>query len=163
MTKKNQFILAIDQSTSATKVMLFDASANLVNRVSLPHEQYYPAEGFVEHDAEEIFRNTVKGMTEVLRVTGIPVSDLVAISITNQRETSLIWDRTTGKPIANAAVWQCQRGKDFCAELNEKGYNRIIREKTGLITDPYFSASKLRWIMNHIPGQKKKPEREIYF
>jgi glycerol kinase len=156
MTKKNQFILAIDQSTTATKVMLFDASANLANRVSLPHEQYYPAEGFVEHDAEEIFRNTVKGMTEVLRVTGIPVSELAAISITNQRETSLIWDRTTGKPIANAAVWQCQRGRDFCAELNEKGYNRIIREKTGLITDTYFSASKLRWIMNHIPGAKEK-------
>jgi glycerol kinase len=156
MTKKNQFILAIDQSTSATKVMIFDASANLVHRVSLPHEQYYPAEGFVEHDAEEIFGNTVKGMNEVVRATGISVSELAAISITNQRETSLIWDRTTGKPIANAAVWQCQRGKDFCAELNEKGYNRIIREKTGLITDPYFSASKLRWIMNHIPGAKEK-------
>jgi glycerol kinase len=156
MTKTNQFILAIDQSTSATKVMLFNASANLVHRVSLAHEQFYPAEGFVEHDAEEIFRNTVKGMTEVLRVTGIPVSEVAAISITNQRETSLIWDRTTGKPIANAAVWQCQRGKDFCAELNEKGYNRIIREKTGLIADPYFSASKLRWIMNHVPEAKEK-------
>ncbi|MDO8951283.1 MAG: glycerol kinase GlpK [Draconibacterium sp.] len=156
MTNKNQFILAIDQSTSATKVMLFDASANLVHRVSLAHEQFYPAEGFVEHDAEEIFSNTVKGMAEILRVTGIPVSELAAISITNQRETSLIWDRTTGKPIANAAVWQCQRGKDFCTELNEKGYNRIIREKTGLITDPYFSACKLRWIMNHIPGAKEK-------
>ena len=154
----NHFILAIDQSTSATKVMLFDASAKLIHRVSLQHNQYYPAEGFVEHDAEEIFRNTVKGMREVLRVTGISVSGLVAISITNQRETSLIWDRTTGKPIANAAVWQCQRGKDFCAELNVKGYTQKIREKTGLITDPYFSASKLRWIMNHIPEAKEKAE-----
>ena len=151
-----KYILSIDQSTSATKVMLFDASVKLIHRVSLAHEQFYPTEGFVEHDAEEIFSNTIKGMTEVLRVTGIPVSDLAAISITNQRETSLIWDRTTGKPIANAAVWQCQRGKDFCAELNEKGYNRIIREKTGLITDPYFSASKLRWMMKHIPGAKEK-------
>jgi glycerol kinase len=154
--KPGKCIIAIDQSTSATKVMLFDASANLVHRVSQAHEQFYPAQGFVEHDAEEIFRNTVKGMTEVLQVTGIPVSEVAAISITNQRETSLIWDRTTGKPIANAAVWQCQRGKDFCAELNEKGYNQIIREKTGLITDPYFSASKLRWILNHVSGAKEK-------
>ena len=159
MTKNNHFILAIDQSTSATKVILFDASANLIHRLSFSHGQYYPANGFVEHDAEEIFSNTVKGMTEILRVSGIPVSELAAISITNQRETSLIWDKTTGKPIANAAVWQCQRGKDFCAELNEKGYNRIIREKTGLITDPYFSASKLRWIINQVPGAKEKARK----
>jgi glycerol kinase len=154
--KQGKFILAIDQSTSATKVMLFDALANLVNRVSLPHEQYYPAEGFVEHDPEEIFKNTVKGMTEVLRLTGVKSSDLAVVSITNQRETSLIWDKTTGKPIANAAVWQCQRGKDFCKSLNEKGYGPKIREKTGLIIDPYFSASKLRWILQHVDGAKEK-------
>ena len=93
MTKKNQFILSIDQSTSATKVMLFDAFANLVHRVSLAHRQSYPAEGFVEHDAEEIFENTVSGMLEVLTATGKSASDLAVISITNQRETSLIWNR----------------------------------------------------------------------
>ena len=159
MTNKNHYILAIDQSTSATKVILFDASANIVHRVSLAHEQFYPAEGFVEHDAREIFSNTIKGMTDVLRVTGISVSELMAISITNQRETCLIWDKTTGKPIANAAVWQCQRGKEFCAEMNKKGYNLIIKEKTGLITDPYFSASKLRWIIKHVPAAKEKAEK----
>jgi len=158
MTTKSQFILAIDQSTSATKVMLFDASVNLVHRISLAHEQFYLAEGFVEHDAEEIFSNTVKGIDEVLRVTGISVSELGAVSITNQRETSLIWDKTTGKPIANAAVWQCQRGKDFCKSLNEQGYGTKIRKKTGLIIDPYFSASKLRWIINHVPGAKEKAQ-----
>jgi glycerol kinase len=159
MTRKNQFILAIDQSTSATKVMLFDAGANLIYRVSLPHQQYYPAEGFVEHNPEEIFENTIKGMTEILQTKGLKASDLAAISITNQRETSLIWDKTTGKPIANAAVWQCQRGKDFCKSLNEQGYGPKIRQKTGLIIDPYFSASKLRWIINHVAGAKEKAQK----
>jgi len=159
MTKKNQFILSIDQSTSATKVMLFDAFANLVHRVSLAHRQSYPAEGFVEHDAEEIFENTVSGMLEVLTATGKSASDLAVISITNQRETSLIWNRKTGKPITNAAVWQCQRGKDFCKTLNDQGYGPKIREKTGLIVDPYFSASKLRWLINHAKGAKESARK----
>jgi len=159
MTRKNQFILAIDQSTSATKVMLFDEDANLVHRLSYPHQQYYPADGFVEHNPMEILENTVTGMGEVLRVTGIKATDLAVASITNQRETSLIWDKTTGKPIANAAVWQCQRGKDFCKSLNEQGYGAKIREKTGLIIDPYFSASKLRWIISNVDGAKEKAQK----
>jgi glycerol kinase len=154
-----KYLMAIDQSTSATKVMLFDSMANLVQRIGLPHEQYYPAEGFVEHDAEEIFSNTVTGMIEVLKAAGIDASDIAVISITNQRETSLIWDRTTGKPIANATVWQCQRGKDFCKNLNEQGYGPTIRKKTGLLVDPYFSASKLRWLINNVDGAKESAQR----
>jgi glycerol kinase len=159
MTKKNQFILSIDQSTSATKVMLFDASAILVDRVSLAHRQFYPAEGFVEHDAVEIFENTVTGMVEVLTAANKSVSDLAVVSITNQRETSLIWNRKTGKPIANAAVWQCQRGKNFCNTLNDQGYGPKIRKKTGLLVDPYFSASKLRWLINHVEGAKESAQK----
>lgn len=159
MENIEKFILAIDQSTSATKVMLFDSGASLVSRISLSHQQYYPSEGFVEHNPEEIFENTIKGMTEILQTKGLKASDLAAISITNQRETSLIWDKTTGKPIANAAVWQCQRGKDFCKSLNEQGYGPKIRQKTGLIIDPYFSASKLRWIINHVAGAKEKAQK----
>jgi glycerol kinase len=154
--KHEKYILAIDQSTSATKVMLFDVCASLVHRLSYPHQQYYPADGFVEHDPEEIFENTRKGMTEILVKNNLTASNIAVVSITNQRETSLIWDKTTGKPIANAAVWQCQRGKDFCKSLNEKDYGSIIREKTGLLVDPYFSASKLRWIMNNVSGAKEK-------
>lgn len=153
---EGKYILAIDQSTSATKVMLFDASAKLIQRVSLPHKQFYPAEGFVEHDPVEIFANTVKGMTEVLLLASIKSSDLAAISITNQRETSLIWDKATGKPIANATVWQCQRGKDFCKALKEEGLDSKIQDKTGLVIDPYFSASKLRWMITHVEGAKEK-------
>jgi len=159
MTKQTQFILTIDQSTSATKVMHFDASANLVHMVSLAHKQFYPAEGFVEHDAVEIFENTVAGMLEVLKATGKSASDLAVVSITNQRETSLIWNRKTGKPIANAAVWQCQRGKDFCKTLNDQGYGPKIRERTGLLIDPYFSASKLRWLINHVEGAKESAQK----
>ena len=151
-----KFILAIDQSTSATKVILFDANGNLVDRLSFPHQQYYPADGFVEHDPEEIFANTVKGMTELLRLRGLNASDLEVIAITNQRETSFIWDKNTGRPIANAAVWQCQRGHDFCKQLIADGYGPEIRQKTGLIIDPYFSASKLRWIINEVEGAKEK-------
>lgn len=158
-TGLTKYILAIDQSTSATKVMLFDAGANLVHRVSLAHQQFYPAEGFVEHDGEEIFTNTLKGMEEVLRATGIKTTDVAAVSITNQRETSLIWDKHTGKPIANAAVWQCQRGMQFCNELKALGKESMVRKKTGLIIDPYFSASKLRWLINHTGGAKEKAQR----
>jgi glycerol kinase len=156
--EKEKYILAIDQSTSATKVILFDGNANLVHRMSLAHQQYYPADGFVEHDPEGIFENAVKGMAEILLLKGLKASDLAVVSITNQRETSLIWDKTTGKPIANAAVWQCQRGKEFCNSLNEKGFGPQIRQKTGLIIDPYFSASKLRWIINNVDGAKEKAQ-----
>jgi glycerol kinase len=155
----DKFILTIDQSTSATKVMLFDAEANLLNRVSYPHKQFYPADGLVEHDPEEIFTNTVKGMVEILHLKNLKGSDLAVVSITNQRETCLIWDKTTGKPIANAAVWQCQRGKEFCNTLNNQGFGPKIQEKTGLIIDPYFSASKLHWIINHVSGAKEKAEK----
>ena len=124
--------------------MLFDAQANLIHRLSYPHQQYYPKEGFVEHDAEEIFANTLKSMVEILKLKNLKASDIAAVSITNQRETSLIWDKATGKPIANAAVWQCQRGTEYCNQLKAEGKEALVREKTGMIIDPYFTASKLR-------------------
>ncbi len=153
-TKK--YIIAIDQSTSATKVILFNKKAELVERVSIKHNQYYPEAGFVEHDAEEIFENTVKGINELLDKTQCSEEEIAGIAITNQRETSVIWDKTTGKPIANAAVWQCQRGVGFCNELKASGKTDLIKEKTGLIIDPYFSASKLRWIIENTEGAKQK-------
>lgn len=159
MDKLKNYIIAIDQSTSATKVMLFDRQAKLVDRLSYAHQQFYPEAGFVEHDPEEIFANTRNGMTKILEKNKLTASDVAVVSITNQRETSLIWDKTTGKPIANAAVWQCQRGKDFCNQLKEKELGPKIQEKTGLIIDPYFSASKLRWIMNNVPDAKEKAEK----
>lgn len=156
MVWNNKYIIAIDQSTSASKVMLFDKEAELIKRLSFPHKQYYPQEGFVEHDAVEIFNNVVKGLKEIISATNTEISEIVGIAITNQRETVLIWDKTTGLPVANAAVWQCQRGAEYCRLLQKKGLAETIQNKTGLVIDSYFSASKLKWIMDNIPGLKQR-------
>jgi glycerol kinase len=158
MTNNKKYILSIDQSTSATKVILFDAHARLIDRVSHSHQQFYPQPDFVEHDPVEIYSNTIRGIKEIILKTGLNPEEIACLSITNQRETSLIWDRQTGKPIANAAVWQCQRGAAICYNLKQKGYSELIRNKTGLLIDSYFSASKLQWIINNTPGAKKKAE-----
>jgi glycerol kinase len=154
-----KYILAIDQSTSATKTILFDERARVAHRVTIAHKQYYPQDGFIEHDAEEIYSNTLKGIKLLLQEKAVDESQIVSIAITNQRETAMIWDQTTGKPVANAAVWQCQRGTAYCNELREKGYNDTVKAKTGLMLDPYFSASKLHWIMNNVDGLKEKAQK----
>jgi len=154
-----KYILVIDQSTSATKVMLFDRNGSLVHRVSISHQQFYPQPGFVEHNPIEIFDNTVYGIQKVIAENFIDTSAISALAITNQRETALIWDKNTGLPVSNAAVWQCQRGADFCAHLRSEGYNESIRNKTGLIIDPYFSASKLRWIVKNVAEVENKAKR----
>jgi glycerol kinase len=151
-----QYVIAIDQSTSASKILLFNKKAELLHRVSIPHQQFYPQLGFVEHDALEIFNNVVSGLKTMVSETNIPESEIAVIGITNQRETSLIWDKTTGLPLANAAVWQCQRGADFCKEIIDSEWEEIIQKKTGLLIDPYFSASKLRWLMENTAGLKEK-------
>ncbi len=152
----NKYIIAVDQSTSATKVMLFNKKAELVHQVSISHQQFYPQPGFVEHDAMEIFNNVISGLKTLVSETKILESEIAGIGITNQRETSLIWDKSTGLPVANAAVWQCQRGVEFCKEIIQTEWNETIRKKTGLIIDPYFSASKLRWLMKNVKGLKEK-------
>jgi len=156
MKTVKRYILSIDQSTSATKVMLFNRKAELVHRVSIPHQQYFPQAGFVEHDPEEIFSNTLKGIHQVMEHSKCRESELDSIAITNQRETAMIWDRTTGKPVYNAIVWQCQRGVEFCDQLKAENRGTLIQDKTGLIIDPYFSASKLRWIVEHVEGVPDK-------
>ena len=159
MTPSATHILAIDQSTSATKTMLFNRKGKLVDRISLAHQAYYPSPGFVEHDPGDIFRNTLSGMEKILAKNEVGPAELAGIAITNQRETAMIWDRNTGEPVTRAAVWQCQRGAEYCAELKEKGYSGMIAEKTGLLIDPYFSASKLHWIMRTFPELAGKAEK----
>ncbi|MBN2164898.1 MAG: glycerol kinase GlpK [Marinilabiliaceae bacterium] len=159
MNTSKQYILAIDQSTSATKVILFNRLGKVDARKTIEHKQYYPQTGFVEHDGVEIFENIVKGIKALLLKQKVSEEAIQCISITNQRETVIIWDKTTGKPVSNAAVWQCQRGTLYCKELQEKGYSEKIRSKTGLIIDPYFSASKLHWFMNNLDGLKEKAQK----
>ncbi len=159
MNQKATYVLAIDQSTSATKVMLFDQNATLIHRVSLSHHQYYPQAGYVEHDANEIFQNTIDGIKKLLDTTNTSPDQIVSLAITNQRETSLIWDKNTGEPVANAAVWQCQRGREYCDLLKKQGLESKVKEKTGLIIDPYFSASKLMWFMQNVSGLYEKAKQ----
>jgi len=154
-----KYILAIDQSTSATKAILFDHAGKLQYRNAIPHQQYYPQAGFVEHNPLEILDNAFSVIINAMKVSHSTEGDLAGIAITNQRETALIWDKNTGKPVCNAAVWQCQRGSSYCNTLREQGKNRIIRDKTGLLIDPYYSASKLHWIMRHIEGAEEKAQK----
>lgn len=159
MSNNKSFILAIDQSTSASKVLLFNTSAELLDRISIPHQQIYPEPGFVEHDPIEIIDNTLDGMNKLILKSGISASEIACIAITNQRETAMIWDKTTGEPVSNAAVWQCQRGVEYCDQLKKEDRGQLIKEKTGLIIDPYFSASKLKWIVNNVDGVKEKKKK----
>ncbi len=151
-----KFTLAIDQSTSATKFLLFDDQANLRHRLSLEHRQYYPRAGWVEHDPVEILENVYKGVEALLNNSGVAPGDIVSVAITNQRESVLVWDAATSKPVSPVVVWQCQRGAAICAELKNKGYEEMLRSRTGLIIDPYFSASGVQWILEEIPGLKER-------
>lgn len=151
------YIISIDQSTSATKAVVFDEKCHLVCRKNVPHRQYYPKPGWVEHDAEEIYRNTVEAIREVVEATrGEGAS--YSLAITNQRETVVVWNRRTGKPVYNAVVWQCQRGEEICNSLKERGYTDFIRERSGLIIDPYFAASGAKWILDNVEDARTAAE-----
>ena len=151
-------ILCIDQSTSTTKAMLFGHSGNILHRCNKEHRQHYPRPGWIEHDAEEIYRNTLEVISGVLAESGTESGRIEALSITNQRETALVWDRKTGTPLYNAVVWQCQRGAPECRSLREQGHEETIKAKTGLVLDPYFSASKIKWILDNVEGARSRAE-----
>lgn len=143
--------LAIDQSTSATKAMLFTTDGQIVDQTSVAHRQIYPRAGWVEHDANSIYKNTIKAATTLLSRHTDKWNNVLAVSITNQRETFVIFDRKTGKPLDNAIVWQCRRGDDFCKKLVDGGYDETVHNLTGLKIDTYFPASKLRWLLDNRP------------
>ncbi|MBN1313736.1 MAG: glycerol kinase GlpK [Anaerolineae bacterium] len=149
-------ILAIDQSTSATKALLFKPSGELLDSVSLPHEQYFPQPGWVEHDPVEIYQNTISAVHSLLNAHEDIRDDLLCLSITNQRETIVVFDSETGEPLHNAIVWQCRRGETICTELKSEGREQLVRQGTGLIIDTYFSASKLKWLIDNVPGLQEK-------
>ena len=151
---KNQYLLAIDQGTTSTRAILFDSKARPRANHAMPLRQIYPANGWVEHDAEEIWRGVRQCAQKVLNAA--PRGEVAALGITNQRETSVIWDAATGKPLANAIVWQDRRGAARCAELKAKGWEAKIARKTGLLLDPYFSATKLEWLLKHVKGARAR-------
>jgi len=143
--------LSIDQGTTGTTALLWDKDGASVAQVNLEHKQYYPRAGWVEHDAEEIWHNVVEASGRVLKEAGAGPEELAAIGIANQRETIVFWDRVSGKPIERAIVWQCRRTSDMCRRLRESGYEEMIRSKTGLLLDPYFSGTKIRWALENWP------------
>jgi glycerol kinase len=152
-------ILAIDQGTTSTRAILFDEKANRLAQRQLEFKQYFPSDGWVEHDPEEIWNTTVEVCRKSISDAGIKGSDVTAIGITNQRETVIIWERDTGRPIYKAIVWQDRRTADFCDKLLAEGDEETVRSKTGLVIDPYFSASKIGWILDNVPGARKRSEQ----
>ncbi len=150
-----RYVLAIDQSTSATKAILFDRDGGLGHRVSVPHRQIYPHAGWVEHDPHEIFENCVSAIAQVVEESGVDKHEISSLALTNQRETAVVWNRHTGRAIANAVVWQCQRGEEICRTLNDSGHGDLFKEKTGLLIDPYFSASGVKWLLDNTPGARE--------
>src|SRR5688572_31827349 len=155
------FILALDQGTTSSRAILFDRDGNLSASAQEEFQQLYPTPGWVEHNPEDIWRSQLRVAQRALEAKGLSAGDLAAIGITNQRETTLIWDRRTGEPIHNAIVWQDRRTSAFCDELKAKGHGELIQERAGLVIDAYFSGSKVRWLLDNVPGARQRAEREI--
>ncbi|MBP0986421.1 MAG: glycerol kinase GlpK [Oscillospiraceae bacterium] len=153
-----RYILAADQGTTSSRAILFDEHQNIVAVSQREFTQYYPKEGWVEHDAIEIYLTQLSVMQEAVAKSGVDVRDIAAIGITNQRETVVVWDRTTGVPVCNAIVWQCRRTADICEELEKRGLSDYIRQTTGLLIDAYFSGTKIKWILDNVPGAREKAE-----
>ena len=153
------YILAIDQGTTGTKVIVFDHEGLVRGLAYSEFKQYYPQAGWVEHDAEEIWSVSIGLVAEALEKAGARAHEVKAIGITNQRETTILWDRQTGEPVSNAIVWQDRRTSAYCDELRAHGYEPTIQKKTGLVVDAYFSASKIRWILDNIRVRRSAPKR----
>jgi glycerol kinase len=158
------YILVIDQGTTGSAALLCDEEARVVSSADREIRQIYPQPGWVEHDPQEILRTSVAVAREALQKAGVAASQVKGMGITNQRETTVVWDRSTGEPVYNAIVWQCRRTAPLCEELKQRGLSGLIKEKTGLPIDAYFSATKLRWILDHVPdGQHRAQQGDLLF
>ena len=151
-----KYVLSLDQGTTSSRAILFDEHANIVKIAQKEFAQIYPKSGWVEHDPMEIWGTQSGVAREVIETAGIDVTEIAALGITNQRETTIVWDRFTGKPIYNAIVWQCRRTAGICEDLISKGHDSYIKEATGLIVDAYFSGTKLKWILDHVDGARER-------
>ncbi|AGH51150.1 glycerol kinase [Sphingomonas sp. MM-1] len=152
-------ILAIDQGTTSTRSIVFDAEARVVATAQREFAQHYPAQGWVEHEPEDIWRDVLATAREAIADAGLTAAGIAAIGITNQRETTLLWDRATGEPLHRAIVWQDRRTADACERLKKAGHEALVRARTGLLIDPYFSATKLAWLLDHVEGARERAER----
>lgn len=153
-----KYIVALDQGTTSSRAIIFDKEQNIYGIAQKEFTQIYPKEGWVEHNPMEIWSSQYGVLQEVMAKTNIKPSDIAAIGITNQRETTIVWDRITGEPIYNAIVWQCRRTAKICEELKEEGLDKYIKENTGLVVDAYFSATKIKWILDNVEGARERAE-----
>ena len=154
-----QYVLALDQGTTSSRAILFDKSGNVTDISQKEFTQIFPQPGWVEHNPEEIWETQLFVVREVLQQTGVSANQIAAIGITNQRETTVIWDKNSGQPICNAIVWQDRRTTEICNQLKQKGLENYIRENTGLVIDAYFSGTKINWILENVDGARKKAEK----
>jgi glycerol kinase len=159
MLREAEHILAIDQGTTSTRCIVFDNGGTPIANAQREFEQHYPNPGWVEHDAEDIWRDTLATAREAIGTSGVGAQGIAAIGITNQRETVVVWDRATGEAIHKAIVWQDRRTAETCATLKEQGHEAVVRSKTGLLLDPYFSGTKLAWILDHVQGARGRAEK----
>ena len=153
-----QYIMSLDQGTTSSRCILFDKAGNICASVQKEFKQIFPQPGWVEHDAEEIWDTTLEVSRAAMAKLNVGADSIAAIGITNQRETTVIWDKETGQPIANAIVWQCRRTSDIIDQLVADGHADTIRKKTGLVPDAYFSGSKIKWLLDNVPGARKRAQ-----
>ena len=159
-----QHVIALDQGTTSSRAIVFDERGKIVSVSQQPFNQIYPKPGWVEHDPMAILYTQMGALTEAFRSSGLSVKDIAALGITNQRETTIVWEKDTGRPVYNAIVWQCRRTASLCEKLAAEGREEMIREKTGLLIDAYFSGTKIRWILDNVPGTRERAERgELLF
>ncbi len=164
MLPEKKYILSLDQGTTSSRAIIFDHKGNVVKTAQKEFKQIYPKAGWVEHDPMEIWGTQSGVAREVLETAGIKPQEIAAIGIANQRETTVVWDKETGKPIYNAIVWQCRRTSNICDDLKNAGLSDYIRENTGLVVDAYFSATKLKWILDQVPGSRERARKgELLF
>ena len=159
-----EYLIALDQGTTSSRCIVFDRHGNVISKIQREFTQIFPRDGWVEHDATEIWASQMGVAVEAMLAAGITATDVAAIGITNQRETVVVWEKDTGKPICNAIVWQCRRTAKECDRLKSEGVEQEIRSRTGLLVDPYFSATKLSWILDNVDGARARAERgELLF
>ncbi|MDR0855897.1 MAG: glycerol kinase, partial [Clostridiales bacterium] len=157
-TQTQTYILALDQGTTSSRAALYDADGRVVSCAHEAFEQVYPHDGWVEHAPADLLYSQMSAVHKALHAAHVTAASVAAIGITNQRETTLVWDRVTGEPVYNAIVWQCRRTSELCEKLKTSGFEAQIRSRTGLVADPYFSATKLKWILDNVPDARKRAE-----
>ena len=153
------YVVALDQGTTSSRAILFNRAGEIVSRAQHPFRQIYPQPGWVEHDPLDIWATEKRALAEAVDAAHIDPKRIAAIGITNQRETTILWERATGRPVCNAIVWQCRRTAPLCDELKDQGLGPLVTERTGLLIDAYFSGTKIRWLLDHVPGARQRAER----